>query len=177
MEVVVSLPIVLVAAMILLTTFTAIYRQRSLTRENARVVEAMRSRFEAMRNEPFENIVRLYNADPMDDPGGPGTAPGERFPVNGVQPRPDTPDGGVGRIRLPIMNAAEEGELPVWELREDLVDAQLGFPRDIDGNGLVDEADHSFDYRILPILLEAEWQGELGPRTFRMFTVMTDFRL
>jgi hypothetical protein len=172
---VVAIPIIVVAGSMLLTTVIAMSRERTTSADTARAAEAIRSVIESMRNEPFDRVVRLYGPDPLDDPAGPGTAPGDRFTIPGVTPLEG--QDSAGRIRLPLVDMTEPGGLPDWQLREDMQDTALGMPRDIDGNGVVDEVDHSEDYEILPVLVEAEWQGRLGPRRFRIFTYLTDYRL
>ena len=81
----------------------------------------------------------------------------------GLDPRPDDPDGFVGRILLPERDGA---------LREDASDVELGLPRDLDGDTLVDDLDHRGDYRILPVKVEIAWQSPLGPRRIEMFTML-----
>ena len=169
------MPIVLLAGYILLSTMTAVARERAISSDRARVAEVMRGVLESMRNEDFSEIVRLYNPDPLDDPGGPGTAPGDRFDVRGVTPT--APGVSVGRVLLPVMDMSGPGELPDWQVREDIEDASLGMPRDLSGNGVVDAFDHSEDYRVLPVAVEAEWLGKLGRTRFRIFTIMTEFKL
>jgi hypothetical protein len=174
-EIAVALPVILVASWMLLSTIVATTKTRTINRENALAAEVMRSILESMRNEDFEEVFALYNAEPFDDPVGPGTAPGARFAIPGLQPLPTSPDGMVGTIRLPVLDVST-GPIPVWELREDIADEQLGMPRDLNLDSIVDQSDHSGDYRVLPVMLEAEWVGELGPRRFRFFTVLTEYQ-
>ena len=72
---------------------------------------------------------------------------------------PGDPDGLAGEIIFPVAGG---------ELREDLVDAELGFPRDLDGDGIDGQA-HNGDYEILPILIRVRWTGQLGERTFDLY--------
>jgi hypothetical protein len=83
--------------------------------------------------------------------------------VPGLDVRPDDSDGHVGRIGVPSVAGA---------LREDAQSIELGLPRDLDGDSLVDERDHASDYRILPVRVEVEWQSPLGPRRIEMFTML-----
>lgn len=170
------MPIILFASSMLLSTILATKRQRSIGRENAIAVEACRSVIEQMRNEDFDQVVVLYNPEPMDDPAGPGTAPGHRFAIPGLRPAPDSPDGMIGEVVLPFRDLST-GPLPDWQLREDLADEDLGMPRDLDGDFQIDDVDHTNDYRILPVRVEAAWEGELGVRRFRIFTVLMEFEV
>jgi hypothetical protein len=60
------------------------------------------------------------------------------------------------------------------ELREDVVDAGLGMPRDLNLDGVIDALDHSGDYRILPVRVLVEWTGMSGNRTHRLETVLSE---
>ena len=42
-------------------------------------------------------------------------------------------------------------------LREDWVDAAFGLPQDLNGDGVIDAADHSDDYLILPVVVRFLW--------------------
>lgn len=175
LEVIIAGPIILIAGLILISTMTAASNGQANGLERARAIETLRSVVEKMRNEDFEDVLSLYNADPFDDPGGPGTAPGQEFWIDAA-PGLEAPGGGPpGRVRLPLVDVSEDAVLPVWELREDMVDERLGMPRDLDGNGGIDDIDHSTDFRILPVIVEVEWTSELGPRSLSIFTLLTDF--
>jgi len=112
------------------------------------------------------DICALYNADPDDDPGGFDTAPGPFFEVEGLDPRPGDVDGAVGEIIMPTTDG--------FDLREDVVDDQIGTPRDLDLDGVIDSADHSADYLILPVLVRLEWRGSTGDRVMSFKTILTD---
>ena len=131
--------------------------------ESAVAGSAARSQLEEMRNHPFEQIFALYNADPNDDPGGVGTAPGPNFAVPELAP---TAAGGfVGTISFPTVGGV---------LREDAVDADLGAPRDLNADGVVDSNSRAGDYVILPIRVRLTWiprNARTGQRTFEMFTM------
>lgn len=59
-------------------------------------------------------------------------------------------------------------------VREDLELPALGLPRDLDGDGEIDAADHSADLVLLPVLLRLEWQGSAGPQSLQMATILGD---
>lgn len=113
---------------------------------------------EAIQAETFRDIFALFNEDPNDDPGGPNTAPGAGFAVDGLTPRGGDADGMVGRIAFPTV---EDGFLGL-QLREDVLDPALGMPRDLDGDGNVDVANHEDDYVVLPVTVLVEWRGVTG---------------
>ena len=64
-----------------------------------------------------------------------------------------------------------------WHLREDVVDERTGMPRDLNGNNVIDTANHSSDYLILPVRVKIEWKGSSGARRFEIDTQLGDFRL
>jgi hypothetical protein len=133
------------------------------TRHASIAAHAARSVLESMRCQPFADAGRLYDSDPTNDPGGPGTAPGKWFEVEGLDPVTDDPDGPVGEVILPEVER---------QLREDSTDETLGMPRDLDGDTLIDDLDHASDYRILPVLVRIRWKGPLGERTLDMYTML-----
>jgi hypothetical protein len=57
-------------------------------------------------------------------------------------------------------------------LREDAVDAELGMPRDLDGDGTVDTDDHAGDYLVLPVRVRVTWDGVSGSRSYTICTVL-----
>ncbi len=133
-------------------------------RETGRATEAARSVIESMRAQAFDQVWARYNADPADDPGGAGTAPGAAFDVPGLGPVPGDPDGRVGEIVFPELAGA---------LREDVADERLGTPRDLDLDGVVDALDHAADYRVLPVLVRVQWQGKGPARRLELYTTIT----
>lgn len=174
-ELLIVLVIVLVAASIFASTVAAMSNTRWINRENALAIEAARVVVEQMHNKPFSELWARYNKNDADDPDGPGTAVGHRFAVAGLSPTASSPDGLVGEIFLPAMAAPVLGP-PVWELREDFVDASLGMPRDLNGDLVVDSEDHSEDYFLLPVLIRVEWAGHGGDRRIELFTMMCELR-
>ncbi len=105
----------------------------------------------------FGEIFARYNTDPGDDPGGvPGSAPGPNFSVRGLAPQTNDADGFVGQILFP--EQATGIGTAVW-LREDWVDESLGMPRDLNGDGAIDGANHANDYLALPVTIRIEWRG------------------
>jgi len=171
-ELVLVLGILALAFGMLSSTLMANSRQRSVNRESAAAAEAARGVFEEMMNAPFEDVWALYNADPNDDPGGPGTAPGERFDVPGLSSLEPAPGTLEGRVVLPALTFLG-GQ---WELREDFVDEELGLPRDLNGDSIVDDVDHGDDYLILPVRVELEWMGRFGPRQMSVSVILADVR-
>ena len=141
----------------------AVNRLAPVNRETARAVDSARSMLEAVRAEEFADVFALYNDDPADDPAGAGTAPGAGFAAFGLGARTNDADGLVGAVEFPTIGG---------ELREDIIDASLGMPRDLDGDGVIDALDHSGDYEVLPFRVRLDWSGATGARTLVVHTSM-----
>jgi hypothetical protein len=153
------------AVSMLAGTMISTGRLGPLRRERALASDGARTMLETLRNATFAERFALYNADPADDPGGAGTAPGCHFDIEGLTPLDDDPDGHVGRVRF----AADAAPL-----REDAEDEDLGFPRDLNADGFVDGDDHAGDYIILPVAVEVAWQGASGPMRLTIQAMFAD---
>lgn len=137
-----------------------------VNRETALATDGVRDVVESIQGvEEFSTVFALYNANPADDPGLAGSAPGSGFAVEGLEAVAGDLDGLVGEIVLPTLGA---------QLREDLADPALGMPRDLNGDGLVDMLDHAGDYRILPVLLRLRWKGRGCERSMEIRTLVAD---
>ena len=114
---------------------------------------------------PFSEVVRAHNADPTDDPDGPGTAPGDRFVIEGLTPPQEGESHGTIEFFLDetTANGASLGE-PAFTFTR-----HLGLPRDLDGDGDALDADVSDRYRILPIRVTVRWISPAGSRGFLLY--------
>lgn len=129
-----------------------------VNRETSLAQQAMDAQLENLGGADFATVFRRYDSIPGDDPAL-GPSPGPNFAVPGLDPLPDDPDGFVGKIVLPEFDAGAS-----VELHEDLDMPELGMPRDLNGDGFIDNANHSGDYRQLPVLLQLDWKGQSGRR-------------
>ena len=163
-ELAVVMTILLSALLIFSSTVSSVAKTRSVNRETSLAVAAARNLLETLRSEDFATVYRLYNADPSDDPDGPGTAPGHRFAVAGLDDAPDSPDGLEGEVVFPT--AFDAGG--ALQLREDVEYRALGMPRDLSGDGQVDDQDHSATYFVLPVQVRLRWTGATGVRQFEL---------
>jgi prepilin-type N-terminal cleavage/methylation domain-containing protein len=162
-EVMVATVVLTISVYLLSSTITATVGLTSAKREMATAMVATRSQLEYMRGREFREVFALFNHDPDDDPGGPGTAPGPHFAVEGLRPRPGDADGMVGEVILPAQGSVllENGDNPA-----------LDMPRDLNGDLHVDAADHASDYLVLPVQVRLEWTGRSGERRFERFTML-----
>jgi type II secretory pathway pseudopilin PulG len=165
LELLVSATIFMLVSGAVVTTLALSTALNRTNRETALAVRAAQSLLEELKGvEEFEEIYARYNATSDDDPAA-GSSPGQGFAVAGLSARSDDADGFVGALEFPGTGK---------ELLEDGEDAELGLPRDLDGDGLVDAADHAGDYRILPVRVVVEWSGQNGARTLELVTVLTE---
>ncbi len=165
-ELVVALAVLAIAVLALLS---AIYQSNLLgqaTRERTVAYNAARQQIELIRGLPVHEVYGRYNADPGDDPGGKGAAPGPEFDVPGLAARPGA---RVGRISFP-----EAGVPP--SLREDVCDASFGMPRgrDLNRDGRIDALPRAGDYRILPMRITLTWEGVSGRQRLEMGMLLTE---
>jgi hypothetical protein len=170
LELTLVMGVVLLAILALTRSLGESIQLTQTNEETARATDGAREMVEVLDGvEDFSAVFALYNDDPADDPGPPGTAPGPGFPVAGLTSAADDPDQLVGEILFPVAPGA--GGKP--ELAENLEIPELGMPRDLDGDGEVDEEDHSADYRLLPVTLRLRWAGANGERVLEIHTLLS----
>lgn len=139
-----------------------------VNRDTAIAQQAARRTLEEIESRTFSEIFAAYNANAGDDVGLLSAAPGANFAAQGLSALPGDADGLCGRVIFPTqLNGGVE------QLREDVVDAELGMPLDLNGDlGVIDALDHAANYRLLPVRVRVEWQGAIGPRHVDMETIL-----
>jgi len=158
-EVTIVIAILSVAVGLFAQTMVASARLDPVSEETRMAAEAARMELEDMRALDFAQIFASYNANPADDPAGAGSAPGAWFAVPGLVPVPGA--AGVGHVIFPTVGGT---------LNESVTDVSLGMPHDLDGDGLIDNADHSTNAIILPVRVELEWASRSGRQGKRKLT-------
>ena len=145
-------------------------RAASMAREIELATGAARTMLERVQAEAFAQGFRSFNALGSDDPSGANTSPGANFAVAGLRAAPDDADGLPGQVLFPT-TSAQPGVL-----REDLVDAELGMPQDLNGDNVIDSADHSTNYTLLPVRVIVRWEGAGGSvGTFELSTMLANY--
>ena len=172
LELTIVLAVLSVAVSMHASTLVSLGRQRDLARESAAVSAAVQNVIETIRGHPFEEVAWLFDSDPANDPQGPGTAPGNRFAVEGLDPLEGAADGMVGTILLPERRL-DDGS---WQVREDLARPELGLPRDLNGDSIVDALDHRADLIRLPLRVRVDWRSRHGPRSYAVTTMLAQVR-
>ena len=163
-EVTVAMVVLTISVFMLTSTISSSLGQSATKYERGLASDAARNLFEEMRNTAFAQLYARYNSDPSDDPGGPGTAPGNKFSVAGLTPVPGDPDGFVGEVLMPGAGPA---------LREDANNPTLGLPRDLNGDAMIDDKDHAGNYIVLPVGVRIEWKGKSGKQSLTLFTLFS----
>lgn len=164
----------LMIALTLLVSALLGYSQAILTatassvgvREEDRAAQAVRSVVQTLKSASFVEAFSLFNAAPSDDPGGVGTAPSANFPVPGLHAAPGDPDGMPGEILFPTTASAP------GVLRENIPDPRFGTPRDLNGDGAIDGANHAGNYILLPVIVRVRWAGAAGVATYEARTLV-----
>lgn len=169
LELVFALAVLVVAFLAMSRSLGSSVKMTEVHRETALATDGARQAIERLQGaEPFDQVFALFNADPGDDPVG-LPAPGNGFAVAGLSAVPGDPDGLVGEIVFPSAPG-----LPADALFEDVGDAALGMPRDLNGDGAIDAQDHRFDYIVLPGRLVLEWTSEGRDRQLELHFALAD---
>jgi prepilin-type N-terminal cleavage/methylation domain-containing protein len=167
LEVLIVVMVLTIAMTMVTGTMASASKLGPLQRERARASEAARAMLELLRIEPFHRVFELYNTDTEDDPAGPGTAPGPHFEVEGLPVPEGDADGMCGRVRLPEAKDASG-------LFETVVDPRLGLPRDLNGNGEIDEDAVTVGYTLLPVEIIVEWESQGQVHQFAIQTMFVE---
>lgn len=163
LEVLVSVAVLTVGLAGFLQTIVTVTALESSNQDQVAANAAARAVLEQLRSTTFNEVFRRFNASGDDDPVG-GASPGAAFDVVGLRPLPG--QNFPGAVRFPVDPANPD------VLREDLVDAQLGMPLDLNADGALTNANCAGDYRLLPVVVTVEWQSSRGPASLEIRTIL-----
>ena len=90
----------------------------------------------------------------LTDVFAPGN-PGATFNVQGLDPWVGEPT--VGTLTMILDETRTDADLGV----------QVGMPRDLNGDGAVNDADVTDDAVLIPVIVQLRWRGEAGNRQLR----------
>jgi hypothetical protein len=155
LEVVIALSAMTIGLMTALKCIGSSLHLERVNRESTLGIAEAKRLLGEVRGETEARLLATYDDDKSNDPDGAGTAPGRVVPLPGLGWSGANASGSC-TVLLPYDNAGN--------LREDLDLPELGLPRDLDGDGLVDSADHSTDAIFLPVAVRVEWTGAQGQR-------------
>lgn len=167
LEVMVAALVLTVAVVSSLGSMVTSYALNRTNRETSIAEDAARRILEEVRSVPFAEAFAIYNADASDDGGLTVAARGPNFAVRGLEAAANDPDGLCARVMFPSQVVGG-----VEQLREDVVDPELGMPQDLNGDGPVDAANHSNAYVLLPVRVRIEWRGAAGRRTLDLNSIV-----
>ena len=163
-EILIAVAVVLIALLAGVSSVTGASVLSETNQETASALQVARGTMETLRGSNFRDVVRTYNQDPGDDLAGVGSAPGPNFAVVNLGAQSGDADGLPGEVRLPLTSAGqlvESQNLP-----------EFGLPRDLNSDGVIDNADHSNDYTILPVMVRVRWRGRTGNRQISFSTML-----
>lgn len=170
-EVMIAMSVLIVGLLAYTRTVASAALSARTTRESTlatqaawRVVESMRAQLN------FNQVFAMYNTSTADDPGGGIVSPGANFAVPGLLPVAGDADGMPGEIVFPTITVG--GAL---QLREDVANAKLGTPRDLNGDAVIDGVDHAANYQLLPVLVRVRWRGAGGNGLVELPTMLSNF--
>jgi len=166
LEITIAIALLTVALCGITGSIVASDRIQNVNRESALAEEGVRQMLETLHGVPFTNLFAMYNSSAADNPVG-VTCPGPNFTVAGLRAAPGDADGRPGEIIFPTATVGG-----VLQLRENVVVTGLGMPRDLNGDGFTDGANHAADYRLLPVRVQVRWDGASGVRTLTTETLL-----
>lgn len=163
-EVAISLAVVAIALLGMISVIVTAQKTDRASHERTLAMNAAREKVEEMRSYPLSEVYARYNSETKDNPAT-GVSPGPTFPVSGLDPLPNILNG---KIVFPEDSSGSGST----NLREYITDPQLGMPRDLNGDGVIDTNSHSSDYTILPVRIVIEWRGMYGAQRFELNTCL-----
>ena len=154
-DVCVSMALLAIALGILIGSSLSAMKLDQVNASTALASQALRGMCESMQAMPIDEVLDSYRI------------------VEGEHESTRAPKLARLTVRDELL-AGSDGALPVARahfplaedgtLREDLELPELGLPRDLDGDGAIDSEDHTVDFRLLPVVLEAARERVRGLR-------------
>lgn len=145
------------------STFSAM-KLDQVNASTALASQALRGLCEEMQAMPIDEVLDSYVVH--DDEDEPTRATKlARLRMRDPQLADRAGKEPVARARFPLDGDGRT-------LREDLDLPEFGLPRDLDGDGAIDGADKRAAFRLLPVVLELDWEGPSGPQHLSLSTVL-----
>jgi len=145
-EAMMAVVVLVVGLMAMLSSIAVTGRLSQMDHESSLAMEAMEQTLARLRSTEYSELYTRY---------GPGGT--QMFPVPGLtSPGTALP----GRIQL-VTN-------------ETLSNAQLGLPRDLNGDGDAEDTDVSDSYVLMPVVVTVEWTGPTGLRRLQLRSLLAE---
>ncbi len=152
-EAVVVMSILLMGLLALTSTSVSVHALRESDRERRLANNALDSIVEDVKRIAYDQVGSEPNwSQNLVNSFSPGGNPGPGFEVNGLTPRAGEPF--VVTVTIPVDETMTDQELAVT----------LGMPRDLDNDGLVDNANVVGTATVLPVIVRVRWTGSSGDR-------------
>ena len=168
-ELLIALTVLTISANGLASFFTAVPRMMDEAQRKRTVMDEAMGMYEELRGQEFESLFVRYNESALDDPAL-GDAPGNQRILTETARSLGSGPGRPASISLFFPAPASSP----MELREDTVDPNLGMPRDLNGDGVIDGLNHASDYVILPVRIEVKWSESGADRTHSEILTLTE---
>jgi prepilin-type N-terminal cleavage/methylation domain-containing protein len=151
-------------AMGMLVCFSRAATSDEVSSENMKARAAAARVMESIRDyaiDSFGTTYAYFNADPADDPGGYGTAPGNTVTLTSAE--------------MPGFSTTVRIEFPDsdGQLYENITDAAWAMPRDLNGDDAVGAGAVTTTYKLLPVRVVVSWHGIRGAKTYSLVTLIT----
>jgi prepilin-type N-terminal cleavage/methylation domain-containing protein len=163
LELVIAIVIFTVAVGALARSLMGGFALGESTKDRVLAMSAIENTVAKVSAEDFTTAFYHYNSNAADDPLGAGSSVGSGFAILSLEAIPGDVDGLAGEIMFPGNGTT---------LREDVVDLDLGMPRDLNGDGVIDGLDHSTDYTLLPVRIQVSWTGADGVQELDLVTTI-----
>ena len=150
-EIMIAMSVLAVGIMSVMSALISITSLENANHEELVAINIARQKLAEIQTAPFGAVFSLY---------GPGSS-GGTFTVSQLQ-------NGTGKIIFPV-NAN-------GKLDETIVDANLGMPQDLNGNGTSSDTDVSGSYILLPVRIQLQWSSPAGARELKLNTMLTKLK-
>lgn len=167
-EVIVATAVLVIGCLGLSSAITSGARLMDLNRERTLAHEAARAQMETLECATFGQVFSLYNTTKADDPGGAGSGPGPNFAIAGLNAQRGDADGLPGQIVFPTLGGFGS------QLAENVVDARLRMPSDLNGDGNISAGVMAGSYTVLPVRVRVAWRGVSGNSVLEIDNVLLD---
>lgn len=167
LEVTISAAVLVIGVLGMVGSIAASLKLVGTNKETVIAHQAARGLVERMQNVTFAQVFATYNGNAADDPSGANTAPGSRFDIEGLAPQPVAAGqtARAGTISFPTIAGTNT-------LSESVVDAELGMPRDLNGDGVITAGAMPGSYLILPVRIQVRWRSAGGDRSMSFVALL-----
>lgn len=151
-ELAIAISILVIGLVSVVSATSRMHHLRHQNRDRSVAQNAMRSISERIHARSY-----AFSADPTTWSAnligvyGPGGSSGNTFDVEGLNVAAGSQV--IGTIQIVIDETLTDQQL----------NAQIGMPRDLDGDGQVSNTDVSQNARMLPVIVRQRWRGQSGP--------------